>query len=139
MRWLLISIILLGCTPDLSDDAIPFLAFPDIVINLTLPSYNALTVNGGHKNISGGVRGIIIYRAGSGTFYAFEQNCSYHPNDACATVEVHSSGLYMNDTCCGSTFDFNGNPMGGAAWRPLRQYETSLDGSTLTITDSVVN
>src|SRR5688572_10540414 len=103
MRWLLISIMLCGCTPDLSDDSIPFQAFPDITINLTLPSYNALTVNGGYKSISGGVRGIIVYRAGS-MFYAFEQNCSYHPNDACATVEVHSSGLYMTDTCCGSVF-----------------------------------
>jgi hypothetical protein len=133
---LVISVI--SCSPDLSDDPIPPANFPDITINLNLPEYIALRSAGNYKAISGGVRGIILYAVNSSTYYAFERNCSYHPNEACATIDVHISGLYLNDTCCGSTFDFNGNPTGGVAWKPLRKYETFLDGSELTITDSVL-
>jgi hypothetical protein len=136
--WSMAIILLLSCSSDLSDDPIPPATFGDIVVNLNLPEYLVLRTEGGYKNIGAGVRGIILYRLNSTTCYAFERNCSYHPGDACATVEVHVSGLFMNDTCCGSTFDFNGNPTGGAAWRPLRRYYTELDGSVLTITDQVL-
>jgi len=139
MRWPpLVLLLFLGCSPDLSDDPIPFSAFADITINLTLPEYSTLSTNGGHKNINGGIRGIIIYRVNASTYYAFERNCSYQPNQACATTDVHASGLYMTDSCCGSTFDFQGNPTGGPAWRPLGRYQTLLSGSTLTITDTVI-
>lgn len=136
-RWCIILLVLLGCSPDMSDDAIPYTAFADIVINLSLPEFNPL-ITTGHQNINGGVRGIILYRLNANSYYALERNCSYHPGDACATVEVHSSGLYMVDPCCGSNFDFQGNPTGGVAWRPLRRYETFLNGNVLTITDTPI-
>jgi nitrite reductase/ring-hydroxylating ferredoxin subunit len=138
----LVAIVLLmgfsGCSPNLSDDAIPVTQFSDVAINLTLPEYVSLNTNGGWKYISKGVRGIIIYRLSNSTYYAFERNCSYHPNDACATVNVHASNLYMVDPCCNSNFDFTqGEPTAGPAWRPLNQYETILNGTTLTITDQI--
>ncbi|HNP96083.1 MAG TPA: hypothetical protein PKJ63_10655, partial [Cyclobacteriaceae bacterium] len=62
------------------------------------------------------------------------------PNEACATVEVHSSGLFMIDPCCGSSFSFeDGMPSGGPAWRPLRQYRTQFDGGVLTVTEEILN
>ena len=129
-----------GCSPDLSDDNIPPANFPDIVINLTLPANASLAPQGGFKEIgNGGVRGIIVYNEGGGIYNAFERNCSYHPNDACATVNVDNSSLFMIDPCCGSTFDFStGNPIGGVAWRPLRKYETLVNGLELTITENIV-
>ena len=127
-----------SCNSGPSDAPIPYQAFSDIIINLTLPAYASLNANGGYKTIDGGMRGIIIYRKDATTYLAFERNCSFHPNDACATVEVHSSGLYMVDSCCSSTFSFEGVPTGGSAWRPLQQYQTSLDVNTLTISDQIV-
>jgi len=128
-----------GCSPDLSDDPIPYQPFSDIVINLSLPTYNSLKVDGGFATTGGGIRGIIVYRLNSTTYLAYEKNCSFHPNDACATVDVDVTGLYMIDPCCGSTFSFsNGAVIGGIAWRPLRQYYTSLDYNELTITDEVL-
>jgi hypothetical protein len=127
-----------SCTPDLGDDQIPIQPFADIVVQLNLPQYVKLATNGGSMEISGGVRGIILYRQSSTSYIAFEKNCSYHPNDACATVEVHSSTLYMIDACCGSTFRFpDGEPNGGIAWRPLRRYLTLLTGNTLTVTSDI--
>jgi hypothetical protein len=129
-------IVAAGCSPDLSDDPIPPASFPDIFIDLNLPAYTALKTDKGYKYIDGGVKGIILYRFNSTTYFAFERNCSYQPNEACATVNVHTSGLYMIDPCCSSTFEFSdGDPMDGPAWSSLRRYRTTLDGFTLTITD----
>jgi hypothetical protein len=128
-----------SCKPDETDDDIPYIPFPDIVINLSLPEYAGLQSLGTYKSINGGVKGIIIYHNADGNFLAFERNCSYHPNDACSTVEVEITGLRMIDTCCGSIFNFEGNPIDGPAWRPLRQYYTERSASELTITDDVIN
>lgn len=137
--WIALVIVLMSCEPDRSDDPIPYTPFADIIINLNLPQYSALYADGGYVTIGGGVRGIILYRLNSSSYFAYERNCSFHPNDACATVDVDISGLYMIDPCCGSTFSFaTGMPTGGIAWRPLRQYQTSLNLNELTITDEVV-
>lgn len=131
-----------SCSPDLRDAAIPFKPFSPLVLNLNLPENIALKTDGGIRvlsNSEAGFQGVIVYRKNTTTYIAYERNCSYHPNDACATVDVHSSRLYMQDPCCGSTFRLDtGDPTGGPAWRPLRQYETHLSGSDLTITDVVI-
>ena len=130
---------LAGCSPDMSDDAIPWQPFDVININLNLPEYIDLKTDGRSMYIDGGVRGIIIYRKNASSYFAYERNCSFQPNSACATVDIHVSTLYLLCSCCSSTFDLaTGYPTGGAAWRPLRQYDTTLNGSTLIITDEVV-
>ncbi len=137
--WFMGFMMVVGCTPDLSDDAIPWQPFDVININLNLPEYISLKTDGSSMYIDGGVRGIILYRQNTSNYIAYERNCSFQPNSACATVDVHVSTLYMLCSCCSSTFDFaTGYPTGGQAWRPLRRYETSLNGSTLTITDRIV-
>ena len=138
--WVLTLLAILGCKPELTDDPIPWQPFDVIQINLNLPQYISLKSDATHVYLNnGGVRGIIVYHRSGNDYLAFERNCSFEPNSACATVEVHVSTLYMFCPCCSSTFDFtSGYPTGGPAWRPLRQYETSLNGSTLTITDQVV-
>lgn len=140
LRWINAVLIgLLGCSPDLSDDQIPYQPFPDIILNLNLPDNIALKNKGFSKEISGGIRGIIVYCQEVGVYYAYERNCSYHPNDACATVNVDNSKLFMIDPCCGSSFDFStGDPTGGVAWRPLQKYQTSFNGADLVISDQVV-
>ncbi len=138
--WLML-LSLVACSRDLSDDPIPIIPFADVVINLGLPDYFSLQTDGGFKELNtGGVRGIILYRVNSATYFAYERNCSFRPNEACATVNVHSSGLFMTDPCCNSSFNFSdGNPTGGPAWRQLQRYRTQLSGSTLTISDEIIN
>lgn len=139
-RSLFILLLLISCQSEPTDDPIPYLPFNDIVINLSFPEYTTLRVDGGHKEVNGGIRGIILYRVSESLYMAYERNCSYHPNEACATVNIHSSGLYMIDPCCGSTFSFtDGSPMGGIAWRPLQRYRTDLNGFNLTISDEVIH
>jgi hypothetical protein len=143
IRASLLSFLLVisSCEPQMTDDPIPWLAFPEIVLNLNLPENAALRVDQGIKEVyDGGVRGIIVYRVNMSTFRAYEKNCSFQPNEAGATVNVHSSRLFLTDHSCGSSFSLEeGIPTGGPAWRPLRQYRTIYANLTLTITDETVN
>ncbi len=135
----LVFLLLVACSPDMSDDQIPYQPFPNIVLNLNLPENFALKSKGSVKLVNGGIRGIIVYCEDVGVYHAYERNCSYHPNDACATVNVDNSNLFMIDPCCGSSFEFTtGNPTGGAAWRPLQEYQATYDGIDLIITDDVI-
>lgn len=141
-KWGIVFLsMLMACDPQLTDDPIPLVTFQDEVCNLALPSYSPLRLDGGFvqlKNI--GLRGVIVYRVSETTFRAYERNCSYHPNEAGSTVDIHTSNLYMIDTSCGSTFNFSdGQPTGGPAWRPLRQYYTKVQGNILTITSEIIN
>jgi hypothetical protein len=137
--WLWV-LLLVSCSRDLSDDPVPYIPFNDIVINLNLPEYITLRSDGGYKEINGGVRGIILYRKSASVYLAYERNCTYRPNEACATVNVHNSGLFMTDPCCNSDFSFaDGSPTNGVAWRALIRYRTQVDGLTLTVSSEVVN
>ena len=144
MRVLFLAIVIIiatSCEPQLTDDPLPIIAFQDQVINLSLPEYQKLRIDGGFVTMNKiGIRGVIVVRVNATTFRAYERNCSYHPNEAGSTVDVHSSNLYLEDFSCGSTFNLTeGQPTGGPAWRPLRQYHTDVIGGTLTITSDVIN
>lgn len=142
LRCLVVALLFLAsCSPDLSDDEIPPSNFSEIIIDLSLPSNIALASKGGYKEINdGGVRGIIVYCEDVGIYHAYERNCSFSPNEACATVNVDASKLYMIDPCCNSTFDFTtGQPTGGQAWRPLRKYQAVANGVELKITETIIN
>jgi hypothetical protein len=134
-------VMLMSCEPQLVDDPIPLVTFNDYVINLSLPAYSKLRIDGGILPVDNiGVRGVYVYRVNANTFIAYERNCSYHPNDAGSTINIHVSNLYFQDPSCKSTFNFEeGNPTGGPAWRPLRRYHTDVVGGTLTITSDVIN
>jgi hypothetical protein len=121
------------CNEDPFLDEIPPV-FVDETINLNNFEYSDLNQVGGFVYIQGGVRGIIIYRQSIDRYLAFERNCPYRPLDDCALVGVDKSTLFMIDSCCSSTFDFDGNPTGGPASIPLRQYTTFLDQNFLIIT-----
>ncbi|UII22675.1 Rieske 2Fe-2S domain-containing protein [Fulvivirga ligni] len=131
---------MMSCGDESYQSDIPYTSFADVYINLDLPEYNSLAIDKGYYELDEGLRGIIIYRENSGSYKAYERNCPYHPYEACATVSVHSSKLYIFCPCCQSQFNSNnGYPMGGPAQYPLRQYGAYLSGRALTITDEVLN
>lgn len=139
---LVMALMLLStCSSDPVDDPIPPASFPDKVLNLNLPDNIALRTKGNSRAYNDiGVRGVIVYCVDVGVYHAYERNCSFQPNEACATVNIDVSTLFLVDPCCNSTFDFNtGMPSGGVAWRPLRRYKTTFDGTTLVISDEVVD
>jgi len=116
-------------------------AFPTITVNLSYPQYQRLRTDGGYAYIEGGgLRGIILYREGENSFRAYERACPHHPEESCAVVQVDMSSLYMIDRCCKSTFNFSdGQPTCGPAQRQLLQYRIEITGTTLKISDEIIN
>lgn len=84
--------------------------------------------------VTGGYKGIIVYRPQSDEFMAYERACPHDPLTEGARVEVETSGLIAVDSVCGSQFILtDGSPIKGPASIPLKQYRTSWDGYGLTI------
>lgn len=108
--------------------------YVNFYININSTQYIDLNPVGGWVYLTGGVRGIIVYRQSMEEFVALERNCSYQPSNECATVEVESSGMTAIDSCCGSRFLLmDGSLVNGPATRSLKLYQTSFDGNTLHI------
>ena len=105
----------------------------DTTIDLSSQEFIPLQVDRGYVEIAGGRRGIIIYRAGSEDYRAFEKESPHRTGEDCALVEVDESGLFMREGCDNSIYDFKGNPSGGLAQFPLRMYNTELDEKLLRI------
>lgn len=128
--WLLLG----SCKSGAPEPAIPYI-FVYEEINLNDINYQSLKQPNGYAYLQqAGVRGILLISDGNNNYKAFDRACPYHPQDECAQVNMHSSGFYMEDSCCDSTFGTDyGNPIGGPAQRPLRQYSTFLNDNYLII------
>ncbi len=123
-----------GCEEETRPSEIPFV-FTEFTINLNLQEYIPLLTNGGYVLDNRGYKGIIIYRESENVYYAIERACTYNPLEPCEIVTVDQSGFFLIDKCCGSTFDFQGNPTGSPANRPLLLYNTYLENNFLTISN----
>ena len=131
-----ISLLLLSaffsCRKD-SNNSIPIVAV-DIYIYTSNPSFLNLNAVGGWVYITGGVRGILVYRKSTSEFMAYDRNCTYHPDDVCATVVVDNTNIVATDTCCHSKFSiYDGSVLNGPAGLPLKAYSTTFDGNVLHI------
>jgi len=109
--------------------------FVDEQINVNSQLYPMLRQDGGYAYLSGGYKGILVVRQNAGQYYAFERACPYDPTASCSTVKVDPSNLFIVDDCCGSQFNLQGEVIGGPAVYNLRQYNTSLLGAVLYITN----
>lgn len=108
---------------------------PNVLVNFTVyitdPQFSALNAVGGYVYVSGGVKGIVIYRHTLDEFFAMERNCPYQPANG-AQVSVDSTGLFLQDTGCGSKFYMTdgGSVANGPATRPLKRYNATYDGTS---------
>ncbi len=134
--FLLVFLFLGSCKSDAPEAVIPYV-FVYEEINLNDINYlNLKQVNGYAYVPNAGVRGILLIADGFNNYKAFDRACPYHPQEECAQVSMHSSGFYIEDTCCGSTFGTDyGAPTGGPARNSLRQYNTYVDGNYLIISN----
>ena len=107
----------------------------DINLYINNPSYINLSATGGWQYIAGGVRGILVYRASSSEFKAYDRNCTYQPTNPCSTVDVDNTNIIIRDSsCCSSAFSIvDGSVIQGPAALPLKAYNTTFDGSILHI------
>jgi nitrite reductase/ring-hydroxylating ferredoxin subunit len=127
--------VLLFVTPQCKKDKdeIPN-SYVNFYIDINSTQYIGLNSIGGFIYVTGGVRGIIIYRKSVDEFMAYERDCPYKPSNTCALVQVDHSAIMAVDSCCGSKFLLlDGSVIKGPATRQLKQYSTSLDGTNLHV------
>ncbi len=132
----LLLILILG-TPfscrDKDENLIPYVTV-DFTIDILSTFYTELTSVGGYVYLTGGYKGILIYRLSMEEFLAYDRCCSYEPREPCERIQMEPSGLTMIDSCCGSRFIIlDGTPIEGPATRMLRQYRTMFDGRYLRV------
>jgi nitrite reductase/ring-hydroxylating ferredoxin subunit len=126
-------LLILGCKDNSLNSNIPYVAV-NIYISLQDPEFIDLTVPSGSVNVTGGSRGIVVYRVNQDEFKAYDRHCTYVPSSTCGIVEMENSGVTLRDNCCSSVFSiFTGFPSQGPATVRLKEYTTSFDGNFLRI------
>lgn len=137
---LIIGLALLGVTSlwsceDMNTSGIPY-APVNFQIVVSNPDFVALQAVGGYVNITGGSRGIIIYRASPDEFRAYDRHCTFMPQEGCRVTIDNTDIFAVCDQCCSSKFLIvDGSPVEGPAALGLLQYNTSFNGNVLWITN----
>ena len=128
----LMTILFFACKKE-NDNGVPIVPV-DIYIYTSNPSFINLNAVGGWVYITGGARGILVYRKSISEFMAYDRNCTYNSNDPCAIVYVDSSNIIATDTCCNSMFSMgDGTVLQAPAGLPLKTYYTTFDGNVIHI------
>lgn len=131
--WIFIlPLLFLDARCDRGESQIPYREV-DFEINLNLPAYQDLVVPTGWIYVSGGSRGIIIYRHTQETFVAMDRHATYNVDDNCR-VDVLEDNITVEDPCSGSRWlIIDGSVMDGPATFPLQQYSTSWNPPILRV------
>jgi nitrite reductase/ring-hydroxylating ferredoxin subunit len=126
------AVFVLGCKRD-DPGGVPITPV-EISININNPSYAALAVTGGWLYLSGGSRGLIVYRRSPEEFVAMDRHCTYQPGELCRVFVDDSEVIARDSLCCGSAFLItDGSVTQGPAALNLQRYNTSFNGTTLRI------
>lgn len=108
--------------------------YVDINIDVTSTIYMELNHVGGWLYLTGGVKGILVYRSSFDEFMTFERCCTYDADISEARIEVDSTDVMVVDKTCGSTFlILDGSVVSGPATIALKRYRNNFDGTYLHI------
>jgi len=135
IRIFLLFIALFFCSTN-CDEPTDYL--PDVMVNIQIDPASLSQIGIGTASycpIAGGVKGIIIFRESVDQFYAFERLCTYYPKDTCA-ISIDNSKVTATCPCCKSSFSlYDGTVLKQPARYPLKQYNSSIVGNRLYISN----
>jgi hypothetical protein len=102
-------------------------------INLGLPAYNILNFPGNWLYISGGSRGLIVYRYTLDEFVVLDRHATWDVGAGCQCT-VSQDGYTIQDPCSGSQwYIFDGSIIQGPTTAPLERYTTTWIPPVLSI------
>jgi hypothetical protein len=126
-------ILCLGCR-DRNNNRVPEVPV-NIAINIYQPDFFNLTVPSGWVYITGGSRGIIVFRKSTTEFVALERHSPYQPEDNCAVI-VNEDNVIVSDPCSDSQWlIMDGTIVQGPTAFALETYQTSFSDPILYITN----
>lgn len=107
----------------------------NIAINVNQPDFFNLSVPSGWVYITGGSRGIIVFRNSLNEFTALERHSPFEPENNCAVI-VNSDNIIVSDPCSASQWlIMDGTIVNGPTAFPLRTYQTAFSDPMLYITN----
>ena len=105
-------------------------------INPNSTEYIHLNTVDGWEYLTGGYKGILVFRKSVTEFVAFERACPYDWQNTNARINIDTSGITAYCPVCKSKYVLiDGTPYNGPSRYPLRQYQTSYDGNLLYISN----
>jgi len=118
-----------------NDDPVPYV-YVNFYVNINSPQFTSLTSVGGWVYVTGGYKGIVLYRNSIDEFYAYDRACPYKPTTGCEHIDVEDNGITVIDSCCGSRFLLmDGSVVNGPATISLTHYKTYFNGTTVQVTN----
>lgn len=111
---------------------------PNVAVNFSLDVNSTMYLNlsfvGGYEYLTGGYKGIVVYRVSIDEFVAYDRACPYDPLITGARLNMDNSAFVLQDTVCGSSFlILDGSVVTGPSTLPLKRYQTTFDGTYLQI------
>ena len=105
---------------------------PTVPVNLTiylsLPQYSSLNSIGNTVEITGGYKGIVVYRRSLDEFVAFDLACPHDPNEG--KLAIDSSGVTTVHATCNSKFSlYDGSKIAGPSTRPMKRYNADYSSN----------
>ena len=102
-------------------------------LNLSLPAYNNLNFPNNWLYISGGSRGLIVYRYTLDEFVVLDRHATWDVGAGCQCT-VSPDGYTIEDPCSGSQwYIFDGSIIQGPTTAPLERYTTTWIPPVLSI------
>jgi hypothetical protein len=133
--FILLALVLIasGCR-DRNTNRVPDVPV-NIAINIYQPDFFNLTVPSGWVYITGGSRGIIVFRKSNNEFVALERHSPDQPEDNCAVV-VDDDNVLVSDPCSDSQWLISdGTIVQGPTTFALETYQASFQDPILYITN----
>ena len=128
ISFFLFAILVISCV---RNQNIVHYVYVNQYINISLPSYSSLNAVGGWIYITGGSKGIIVYRQSFDQFSAYDRHCTYNANDPCGKASVDSTNSFVECSCDGSQYQlYDGLVIQGPALYSLKPYQTTFDPLT---------
>ena len=120
-----------GCTSNVATSPDPNQESEELIIDLLSEGFTALLEQGGSVVTDGNIidsQGLLLYRTGN-EIRAFRNNCTHSGWD----LRPFVNGVSVCSSGHGGRFNTNGTAITSPASGTLRQYDTVLDGNSLTI------
>ncbi len=128
-----LSIIFIQCDKKNND------VVPNVYVNFTIyvnePDFSELNAIGNSVMVTGGSKGIILYRYSLNEIFAYDRCCTYKPSEKNEYIQLIEQGSpLVIDSSCGSKFNLvDGSVINGPAVLPLKKYNSDFDGNALHV------